>query len=172
MSNQMGVIIVGCGYWGVNYIRNFTELHRSRVVGLCDRSADRLTELGRRFPESILTTNLDEALQLPDVDAAVICTNATSHYDVARRCLQAGKHVLIEKPMATTTPNAQDLINLAARKDVVLMVGHIFLYNAGIRKIKSCFFAQIRCHNRKSSEGAHDHDPVAAHRGQVKCLGY
>jgi len=137
MSDQLGVLIVGCGYWGVNYVRNFTEIPETRVVAICDQRAERLAELRRRFPEPVMTTDLAEALALPDVDVAVICTNATAHYEVARQCLEAGKRLLIEKPMATTPQDAQALIDLAAARGLTLMVGHIFLYNGGIRKVRS-----------------------------------
>lgn len=137
MADQLGLLIVGCGYWGVNYVRNFTEMADTRVVALCDTRAERLDELRRRFPEPALTTDLEEALRLPGVDAVVVCTNATAHYDVARHCLEADKHVLIEKPMATSTERAQRLVDLAAARRLTLMVGHIFLYNGAVRKIKS-----------------------------------
>ena len=135
-TDKLGVVVVGCGYWGVNYLRVFSELAKSRVVAICDPRRDRLQEIGRRYPEAILTTTIEEALQLNGVDAAVICTGATTHYEVARKCLAARKHVLVEKPMATTIEDAEALIALAEKYRVTLMVGHTFLYNAGIRTVK------------------------------------
>lgn len=137
MADQLGIAIIGCGYWGINYVRVFSELPESRVVVVCDQRADRLQEVGRRFPGVQLTTEVDDAVRLDGVDAAVICTEATSHYGVARRCLAAGRHVLAEKPMTTTVAEAEELIALAESKGVTLMVGHTFLYNSGVRKVKT-----------------------------------
>jgi len=137
MADQVGVAILGCGYWGINYVRMFRELPDSRVVVVCDRRASRLQEARRRFPGVELTAEVEDALRLDGVDAAVVCTEATAHHSVARRCLEAGKHALVEKPMAMTVADAEELIALAESKDVTLMVGHTFLYNAGIRKVKA-----------------------------------
>jgi predicted dehydrogenase len=136
MAEQVGVALLGCGYWGINYARVFSEVPESRVVALCDKRPDRLQEVGRRFPSVILTTEVEQVLQVRGIDAVVVCTEATTHYRVARRCLLAGKHVLIEKPITTTVADAEELMALADSKGLVLMVGHTFLYNAGIRKVK------------------------------------
>jgi predicted dehydrogenase len=133
---QKGIAVLGCGYWGVNYLRVINELTGSRVVAACDIREQRLSELARRWPNTTLTTSVDEVLALPDVEAVVICTEATSHYAVAKRCLEAGVHVLIEKPMTTTVPHAQELVQLADDRGLVLMVGHVFLFNSGVRKVK------------------------------------
>jgi predicted dehydrogenase len=137
MAEQLGIAIFGCGYWGINYLRVFNELPESRVIVVCDQRIDRLQEVGRRFPRVKLTTEVEEALRLDAAEAAVVCTEATAHYDITRRCLAAGKHVLVEKPITTTVTDAEELIALAESKDATLMVGHTFLYNAGIRKIKT-----------------------------------
>ncbi len=137
MTDQLGIATLGCGYWGINYVRVFSELPQSRVVVVCDRRTDRLQEVRRRFPGVELTAEVEDALRLDGVDAAVVCTEATGHYRVARRCLAAGKHVLVEKPMTMTMTEAKELIALAESKGVTLMVGHTFLYNAGIRKVKA-----------------------------------
>jgi len=136
MSNRIGVAILGCGHWGVNYVRVFNELAESRVVAICDQRADRLEEIGRRFPRVHLTTDIDDAIQRDGVGAVVVCTNATTHHSVTWKCLQAGKHVLVEKPLTTQSEHADDLIELASANSLVLMVGHTFVYNGGIRKVK------------------------------------
>lgn len=133
---QLGVAILGCGYWGINYVRTFNEIPQSRVVAVCDQRPERLQEVGRRFPDAGLTTKLEEALKMDGVDAAIICTEATSHYDVARACLLAGKHVLIEKPITIRSDEAEELTALAETLGLTLMVGHTFMYNNGIRKLK------------------------------------
>ncbi len=137
MNEQtLGVAIIGCGYWGINYVRVFSELPGSRVTVICDSREDRLRDVGQRFPKAHLTTSLADALQLGGVDVVVVCTGATTHYEVARRCLEAGKHVLVEKPVATTVADAEALAQLAKQQDVTLMVGHTFLYNSGVQKVK------------------------------------
>jgi predicted dehydrogenase len=137
VADQLGIAIIGCGYWGINHVRVFSELPESRVVVVCDRRTDRLQEVGRRFPGVELTAEVDDALRLDGVDATVVCTEATSHYRVARRCLATGRHVLTEKPMTTAVAEAEELIALAESRGVTLMVGHTFLYNPGIRKVKT-----------------------------------
>ncbi len=109
MADQVGIAVLGCGYWGINYVRVFSEMPEARVVVVCDQRPDRLEEIGRRFPGVQLTTQVEEALTLPRVDAAIVCTEAKTHYEVARRCLLAGKHVLVEKPVTTTASDAEAL---------------------------------------------------------------
>jgi predicted dehydrogenase len=134
---QIGVGIIGCGYWGINYVRVFSELPETRVVVVCDRSAERLQEARRRFPSIPVTTDLGEVLKMSTVDVAIVCTEATSHYAVVCDCLANGKHVLVEKPMTTRVADGARLVELAESKGLRLMVGHTFLYNVGIRKVKA-----------------------------------
>jgi len=136
MTKQVGVAIVGCGYWGVNYVRIFSELPDARVVVVCDERPERLQEVARRFPAVALTTQLETVFGHDGVDAVVVATNATTHYDITRRALAAGKHLLVEKPLTTRSSDAESLIDAAESTGVVLMVGHTFVYNAGIRKVK------------------------------------
>jgi predicted dehydrogenase len=130
------VAVAGCGYWGMNYVRVFSELPESRVVAVCDQRADRLNEVQRRLPTVRCTNEIDDLLVDPAVDAVVICTNATSHYGIARRCLLGRKHILVEKPIATATSQAEELVVLGESNMVTLMVGHTFIYNTGIRKVR------------------------------------
>jgi predicted dehydrogenase len=136
MSKQQGIAVIGCGYWGINYVRVFSELPESRVVVVCDQRPERLQEVETRFPGVALTTKVGEVLHRDDVEAVVLATQATAHYDIARACLQAGKHMLIEKPITAKSTEAEDLINLAQANRVTLMVGHTFLFNTAIRKVK------------------------------------
>lgn len=136
MVERVGIAVFGCGYWGINYVRVFNELPESQVVVVCDQRTDRLQEVSRRFPGVELTTMVEDALRLDGVDAVVVCTEATTHYDLTRRCLVAGKHVLVEKPLATKVTDAEELITLAEARGMTLMVGHTFLYNSGIRRVK------------------------------------
>ncbi|MFN8486569.1 MAG: Gfo/Idh/MocA family oxidoreductase [Caldilineaceae bacterium] len=136
MTNRLGIAVLGCGYWGVNYVRVFNEMPNAEVVAICDQRRARLEEIGNRFPGAHLATELDEVLQMEDVDAVVICTGATTHFEVATRCLAAGKHILVEKPLTTTVEHAEALIEQAKAQQVLLMVGHTFLYNPGVQLVK------------------------------------
>ena len=136
MAGQLGIAVIGCGYWGANYVRVLGELPGVRLCVVCDERPERLQEVARRFPAVTLTTQLDAALSCDGVDAVIVCTTATTHYTVTRRALMMGKHVLVEKPLTMVSADADDLIERAESKSTVLMVGHTFVYNAGIRKVK------------------------------------
>ena len=120
----------------MNYVRIFNELTDARVLAVCDQSAERLNEVARRFPGVYLTTQIDDAASQPDVDAVVVCTEASTHFNVARRLLMAGKHVLVEKPLTIIAADSEKLIDLAESNSAILMVGHTFIFNAGVRKVK------------------------------------
>lgn len=135
-SAPVGVAVVGTGYWGVNYVRVASELAESRLVAICEPRRDRLEEVGARAPSAALVPDLGDLLQRDDVDAVIIATGATSHYAIAARCLAAGKHVLVEKPLATTAAEGRELVRLAADHGVTLMVGHTFLFNAAVTQVK------------------------------------
>src|SRR2546423_903077 len=135
-AKPLGIAVVGCGYWGMNYVRIFNEMTDARVVAVCDQSSDRLKEVGRRFPGLYMTTQVNDMMSQPGVDAVVVCTEATTHYNVTRDLLLGGKHVLVEKPLTTTSANAEKLIALAASNSAILMVGHTFVFNAGVQKVK------------------------------------
>ena len=132
----LGVGIVGCGYWGINYVRIFSELAGARVVAVCDSRPERLQEVDRRFPGVFTTSELDQMLSREDVGAVVVCTEAARHYEVALRCLTARKHLLIEKPLTTRLDEARELTLLAEHNGLTLMVGHTFIYNPAVRRIK------------------------------------
>jgi predicted dehydrogenase len=136
MDTRLCVGIVGCGYWGVNYVRLFTELPESHVVAVCDQQPERLKGIKRWFPDVQLTTDLGSVIHDPIIDAVVVCTPASTHHDITRQCLLSGKHVLVEKPITTTVSDADDLIETAETEGLVVMVGHTFLYNSGVRKVK------------------------------------
>ena len=131
---MFGVLIVGCGYWGVNYVRVFDSLPNVQVT-VCDQRVERLQEIQEHFRAIETTTNLQDALESTDVDIVVVCTGAKTHHAVASACLKAGKHVLVEKPIATTVADAKEMIATAKENDVILMVGHTFLYNSAVQKV-------------------------------------
>ena len=129
------VAVIGAGYWGTNYIRIFGEFGDARVVVVCDSRADRLDEVRRTLPVRV-TDDAAEAMTGPEVDAVAIVTDASTHRRLAGMALEAGKHVLVEKPVTTTSKDASELIDLAERRGRTLMVGHTFLYNPGVRAVK------------------------------------
>jgi predicted dehydrogenase len=136
VSKPLGIGIVGYGYWGVNYLRVFDELPDACAVAVCDQRVERLQEAQRRVPEVFISTQLEELLMHDGIDAVVVCTEASSHYSVARRCLAAGKHVLVEKPITTKVDEAEELTMFAESNRAVLMVGHTYIYNSAVRKVK------------------------------------
>lgn len=136
MKKLIRVGVVGCGYWGPNLIRNFRSATGCDLRVMCDVSESRLAHLGLLYPEVVRETSFDRLLANSDLDAIVVATSVRSHFSMAKACLLAGKHVLVEKPMAGTSAECEELIALAAQRGLVLMVGHTFLYSAPVRKIK------------------------------------
>ena len=133
---QINVGVVGCGYWGPNLIRNFRSLSECRLKVMCDVSEDRLRHLRTLYPEVEAETRYDQMLNGADLDAVVVATAVKHHFPMAKASLQAGKHTMIEKPMAASMAECEELIDLARQKGVVLMVGHTFLYSPAVRKIR------------------------------------
>ncbi|PLS67557.1 MAG: oxidoreductase [Cyanobacteria bacterium M5B4] len=132
----LGIGVCGCGYWGMNYVRIFSELPDTEVIAVCDQDPARLQAVQQRFPTVKLCTNMDELLQMDAIRAVVISTQASAHAQVAEQSLKAGRHLLVEKPITTTAADARHLMQLAEQENLILMVGHTFLYNAGVRKVK------------------------------------
>jgi predicted dehydrogenase len=128
--------VVGCGYWGINYIRVFEEISGTTVTRVCDTRGERLALVKQRYPLINTHTTVQDLLNDNQLEAVVVATPATTHHTIVRQCLEAEKHVLSEKPLTVSTEQAQDLVDLAHQVDKVLMVGHTFLYNSGIQKMK------------------------------------
>ena len=135
MKRPIVVGVVGCGYWGPNLVRNFKGLLDCDLKAMCDTSETRLRHLRTLYPEVEGVTNFDHLLNGAGLDAVVIATDVRNHYSLAKASLLAGRHTLIEKPMATSSAECEELIEIAERKGLVLMVGHTFLYSAPVRKI-------------------------------------
>lgn len=135
-GSPIGVGIIGCGHWGPNHIRVFSERQRSQVVAVADSNPTRLATLQARFPAITTTLDYRRVLDHPGVDAVVIATPTVSHFAIAEAALQKGKHILVEKPMCRSSAEARKLQALAQQCDRVVMVGHVFLFNNGIRKLR------------------------------------
>lgn len=133
--------VIGYGYWGPNLVRNFMEAPGSTVVAVCDLRSERLQSLKVRYPTIRTLTNTAELLADSSVDAIVIATPVTSHFELGMAALKAGKHVLIEKPLAANSEQATQLIEEAARRKRVLMVDHTFVYTGAVRKIRELITA-------------------------------
>ena len=133
---MIGIAVVGYGYWGPNLVRNFWETPGARVVSVCDLRPERLGGVQARYPAVEITGNYDEVLADPRVDVVAVATPVSSHFELARRALSAGKHVFIEKPMTTTTAQAVRLLEIADERGLVVGVDHTFIYTGAIRKMR------------------------------------
>ncbi len=136
MKTQIRVGVVGCGYWGPNLIRNFRSLTDCNLQLMCDISEQRLKHLKGLYPEVTGETNFDHLLNGAGLDAIVIATAVKYHYAMAKASLEAGKHTFIEKPMASSSTQCEELVDIARKNGLVLMIGHTFLYSPVVRKIK------------------------------------
>ncbi|HEU4572435.1 MAG TPA: Gfo/Idh/MocA family oxidoreductase, partial [Candidatus Limnocylindrales bacterium] len=130
------VALVGMGYWGPNLARALNEVDGGALHTICDADPGRLERARRRFPGARLATSFDEVIADPAIDAVVLAVPVSAHYALARRALEHRKHVFVEKPLARTAAECEDLIAIAAAGSLTLMVGHVFLYNAAVAKVK------------------------------------
>ncbi len=134
--DKIRVGMIGSGYWGPNLIRNFVDLPKSELVMVADLKQDRLEKIKKTYP-TVLTTELYTDFFDQKLDAAVIATPPTTHYPIAKNCLEHGLNVLVEKPLTLSSAHAEELIELADKKGLVLMVGHTFEYNAAVHSMKN-----------------------------------
>lgn len=139
---MIAVGVIGYGYWGPNLVRNFAEVPDSRVVGVSDLRGERLAQVRARYPATETTKDYRDLLANPHIDAIAIATPVSTHFELAMGALQAGKHVLVEKPLAATSEQAVRLIKEADRRNRVLMVDHTFIYTGGVRKIRELVTAK------------------------------
>lgn len=128
--------LIGLGHWGPNLARNFASLHDCKVVGICDLDNNRLKHAIRQYPGAYATHNADEILSPKRTDAVVISTPTKTHHALARLALERGLHTFVEKPLATSPRECEELIRLAEEMGKVLFVGHVFLYTAAVAKLK------------------------------------
>lgn len=128
--------VIGYGYWGPNLVRNFAEGSDTRVIAVADMKSDRLQLAARRYPGIQTVLDYRDLLKNPNIDAVAISTPVSTHFPLAMEALQAGKHVLVEKPMTADSDQALRLIDEAARRKLVLMVDHTFVYTGAVRKMR------------------------------------
>ena len=128
--------VIGYGYWGPNIVRNFSTANGSEVTMVCDMNQQTLKKIKKTYPQINVTDNIDELIKNPEVDAIAIATPVFTHHELAKKALEAGKSVFMEKPFTYTVAEAEDLVELAAKKNLKLMVDHTFLYTGAVRKIR------------------------------------
>jgi predicted dehydrogenase len=133
---MINIALIGYGYWGPNLARNFNQSPDMHLGAICDFSADRLAQACRFYPQADASKTPDEIFSNTDIDAVAIATPVSTHYNLAKKALLAGKHVWLEKPMTETVAQAQELIELAAKMNRVLFIDHTFVYTGAVRKIK------------------------------------
>jgi predicted dehydrogenase len=131
---SLRVGLAGLGYWGPNLARNFDDL--ADLAWICDVSEESLARFGPRYPNARTTSSFDEMLADESVDAVVVATPVPSHYELTKDALEAGKHVLVEKPPATRAVEMEELVRTARERQLVLMPGHLLLYHPGVRRLK------------------------------------
>jgi len=136
MKRIIKVGVVGCGYWGPNLIRNLRQSPDCQLKVICDMSEQRLRHMRRLHPDVATTNRFEDLLKDTEIDAVVLATPVRFHYEMAKACLNAGKHTFIEKPMARTVAEGEELVALADRHGLVLMVGHTFLFSPAVRRMK------------------------------------
>jgi predicted dehydrogenase len=135
--------VIGYGYWGPNLVRNFFEAPGSKVISVSDLRKERLTLVQNRYPTIKTTLDHQEILANSQIDAVAIATPVSTHFDLALQALQAGKHVLVEKPITATSEEAVRLIEEADRRRLVLMVDHTFVYTGAVRKIQELIASNV-----------------------------
>src|SRR5689334_3744732 len=128
--------VIGCGYWGPNLLRNFAENEAAELRWICDVDETRLAAMARRYPAARPTSDFNDLISDPDVDAIAVVTPVATHFPIASAALRAGKHVLIEKPLTASVAEAEELVDLGERCGLTLMVDHTFVYTGAVRKMK------------------------------------
>ena len=135
-SGDLVLAQLGCGYWGPNLLRNFSALPNCSVKYVADKSAERRAFVARNFPQTTAVESCESVLGDPEVNAVIIATPAESHFGMAKRVLNAGKHVFVEKPLATKASEVDELSKCAAERNLIVMAGHTFIYNPAVRYVK------------------------------------
>ena len=136
MKNTIRVGVIGCGYWGPNLIRNLRQSSDCQLKIICDASEQRLRHMHKLHPDVPVTTRFEDVVNDREIDAVVIATPVRFHYSMAKACLEAGKHTFIEKPMARTEAEGEELVALAESQGLILMVGHTFLFSPAVHRMK------------------------------------
>jgi predicted dehydrogenase len=127
--------VIGYGYWGPNVVRNISSLENCQLVAICDQNPAALKRAGRLYPAVQITADAAEVLKSPEIDLIAVVTPVWTHFELAKTALQNGKHVFVEKPFTATSEQAEELIELAEKKNLKIMVDHTFLFTGAVKKI-------------------------------------
>lgn len=136
-ESAIAVGVIGCGYWGPNLLRNLSQLPASKVKYCCDLEDKRLSHMKSLYPQVTTTKRFQDLIEDPEIEAIAIATPVSTHFPLAKACLEGGKHVLVEKPLAGSIAEAEELNRVAEKNGLVLFAGHTFVYNAAVEKMKS-----------------------------------
>ena len=135
-KNMVKFGVIGYGYWGPNVVRNLTSLEGSELMAVCDKSPAARRRMQKAHPGIAVATEASEILASADIDAVAVVTPVWTHYELAKAALENGKHVFVEKPFTSNTAQAEELIELAAKKNLKIMVDHTFLFTGAVKKIR------------------------------------
>jgi predicted dehydrogenase len=129
--------VIGYGYWGPNIVRNFNNLEKAKVTAICDKNEAVLSRARKSYPHIHTTNDYNEVLSSPDTDVIAVITPVSTHFELAKKALQNGKHVFVEKPFTANIAQAEELIDLAEQKNLKIMVDHTFIFTGAVREIKN-----------------------------------
>ncbi len=141
-TELLNIGVIGYGYWGPNIVRNFHGADGARVSIICDANPCAIGKIAKTYPDMKTTTEYRDIIQSPEIDVVAVVTPVSTHFDLARRALDNGKHVFVEKPFTATAAEAEELINLAEKKNLKIMVDHTFLFTGAVRKMKELIDSQ------------------------------
>ncbi|MGW8181107.1 MAG: Gfo/Idh/MocA family protein, partial [bacterium] len=133
---MLNIGVIGYGYWGPNIVRNFNSIDDAKVVAVCDRSADVLKKVKKLYPAIETFSECEEITKSDAIDAVAVVTPVSTHYGLAKAALLNGKHVFVEKPFTVSSAEARELIDIAARRNLKIMVDHTFIFTGAVRKMK------------------------------------
>ncbi|MBI4684856.1 MAG: Gfo/Idh/MocA family oxidoreductase [Nitrospirae bacterium] len=134
--------VIGFGYWGPNIVRNFNSIEGVKVSLICDKNQPSINRAKKAYPHIEITTDCSDILESPNIDAIAVITPVSTHFELAKKALQNGKHVFVEKPFTATVSEAEALIELAEKKNLTIMVDHTFIFTGAVKKIKHLIHAQ------------------------------
>jgi predicted dehydrogenase len=133
---MLNIGVIGYGYWGPNIVRNFNSVDEAQVTAVCDKNPEVLTRVKKLYPSVEVLSDCGDIITSDRVDAVAVITPVSTHYELAKKALQNGKHVFVEKPFTVTTAEAEELIDLAEKKNLTIMVDHTFIFTGAVRKMK------------------------------------
>ncbi len=128
--------VIGYGYWGPNVVRNFLSTKGAQIISICDINKDALSKARKNYPKLKMVSNSSEILTSSEIDAVAIVTPVYTHFELAKKAIESGKHIFVEKPFTSSVAEAEELIELAEKKNIKIMVDHTFLFTGAVRKIK------------------------------------